>query len=209
MEEINKIYRKILRMHMDKEYQRKIKNKDCSIISMNCVGGGVSHELGLRFNSPTVNLWFTPKEFIKFLSQLEHYLYDCKIEMDDKNSEKYGYPVGKLEDIHVYFTHYETFELAKQKWIERLKRLNMDNLYIIMVQKDGCTEQDICSFDSLKFKHKVIFTVKEYPQYRSAYYIPKSEVDIQNVKNLCDYQSRFTGKRWLDEFDWISFLNER
>lgn len=56
---------------------------------------------------------------------------------------------------------------------------------------------------------KVIFTVKEYPQYRSAYYIPKSEVDIQNVKNLCDYQSRFTGKRWLDEFDWISFLNER
>ena len=135
MEKINKIYRRILRMHMDKEYQRKIKNKDCSIISMNCVGGVVSHELGLRFNSPTVNLWFTPKEFIKFLSQLEHYLYDCKIEMDEKNSEKYGYPVGKLEDIHVYFTHYETFELAKQKWIERLKRLNMDNLYIIMVQK--------------------------------------------------------------------------
>ena len=112
--------------------------------------------------------------------------------MDEKNSEKYGYPVGKLEDIHVYFTHYETFEQAKQKWIERLKRLNMDNLYIIMVQKDGCTERDICSFDSLKFKHKVIFTV-----------------DIQNVKNLCDYQSKFTGKRWLDEFDWISFLNER
>ena len=52
----------------------------------------MSHELGLRFNSPTVNLWFTPKEFIKFLSQLEHYLYDCKIEMDEKNSEKYGYP---------------------------------------------------------------------------------------------------------------------
>lgn len=40
MEKINKINRRILRMHMDKEYQRKIKNKDCSIISMNCVGGG-------------------------------------------------------------------------------------------------------------------------------------------------------------------------
>lgn len=209
MEKIYKIYRRILRMYIDKEYQRKIKNKDCSIISMNCVGGVVSHELGLRFNSPTVNLWFTPKEFIIFLCHLEHYLYDCKIEMDTENSEKYGYPVGKLEDIHAYFTHYETFEQAKQKWIERLKRLDMDNLYIIMVQKDGCTEQDIRSFDSLEFRHKVIFTVKEYPQYRSAYYIPKSEVDVQNVKNLCDYQSRFTGKRWLDEFDWISFLSER
>ena len=75
MEKINKIYRRILRMHMDKEYQRKIKNKDCSIISMNCVGGMVSHELGLRFNSPTVNLWFTPKEFIKFLSQFWSIIY--------------------------------------------------------------------------------------------------------------------------------------
>lgn len=27
MEEINKIYRRILRMHMDKEYQRKIKTR--------------------------------------------------------------------------------------------------------------------------------------------------------------------------------------
>ena len=33
--------------------------------------------------------------------------------MDEKNSEKYGYPVGKLEDIHVYFTHYETFGAAE------------------------------------------------------------------------------------------------
>ena len=69
--------------------------------------------------------------------------------------------------------------------------------------------QDISSFDKLKFRHKVIFTVKKYPQYRSAYYIPRSEEDIRNVKNLCDYQNKFTGKRWLDEFDWISFLNER
>lgn len=172
-------------------------------------GGVVSHELGLRFNSPTINLWFKPEEFIKFLNQLEHYLYDCEIEKNVQDSEKYGYPVGKLDDISIYFTHYKTFEQAKQKWNERLKRLSLDNLYIVMVQKDGCTEQDICSFDKLLFKHKVIFTVREYPQYSSAYYIPKSEEDTHNVRNLCDYQSRFTGRRWLDEFDWISFLNER
>ena len=172
-------------------------------------GGVVSHELGLRFNSPTINLWFKPSEFIKFLSQLEHYLYDCEIQVDAESSAECGYPVGRLDDINVYFTHYESFELAKKKWSERLKRLNMDNIYVVMVQKDGCTEQNILSFDKLKFKHKVIFTAKEYPQYRSAYYIPRSEEDTCNVKNLCDYQSKFTGKRWLDEFDWISFLNER
>lgn len=39
--------------------------------------------------------------------------------------------------------------------------------------------------------------------------IAKSKWTRKTVKNLCDYQSKFTGKRWLDEFDWISFLNER
>lgn len=209
MKELNKFYRKTLRRHINKNYQKNIKNKDCSIIAMNCVGGVVSHELGLRFNSPTVNLWFKPGEFIRFLSQLEYYLYDCEIRMDVQISNQCGYPVGKLDDISVYFTHYETFEQAKQKWNERLKRVKMDNIYIIMVQKDGCTEDDILAFEKLKYKHKVIFTSKEYPQYHSAYYIPRSAEDEYNVKNLCDYQSKLTGKRWLDEFDWISFLNER
>lgn len=207
--DLNKLYRKTLRRYINKKYQKNIKNKDCSIISMNCVGGVVSHELGLRFNSPTVNLWFKPKEFIRFLSHLEYYLYDCEMQIDVEVSDKCGYPVGKLDDINVYFTHYETFEQAKQKWNERLKRLKMDNIYIVMVQKDGCTEEDIHSFDNLKYKHKVIFTTKEYPQYHSTYYIPKSEEDECNLKNLCGYQSKFTGKRWLDGFDWISFLNER
>lgn len=33
-------YRKILRNHISKKYKKNIKNKDCSIISMNCIGGG-------------------------------------------------------------------------------------------------------------------------------------------------------------------------
>jgi uncharacterized protein (DUF1919 family) len=206
---LNKLYRKFLRRHINEQYQQKITNKNCSIISMNCVGGVVSHEFGLRFNSPTVNLWFKPKEFIKFLEQKDYYLYDCELQEDVRASKELGYPVGRLDDIGIYFTHYESFEEAKRKWNERLKRLDMNNIYIVMVQKDGCTEQDIRSFDRLKFKHKVVFTAKEYPQYRSAYYIPQSEENEENVKNLCDYQGIFTGKRWLDEFDWISFLNER
>lgn len=171
--------------------------------------GVVSHELGLRFNSPTVNLWFKPSEFIEFLRRLDYYLYDCKLQMDVQGSEEYGYPVGRLDDISIFFTHYDSFEEAKQKWNERLKRLNANNIYVVMVQKDGCTEQDICSFDKLEFKHKVIFTAKEYSQYHSAYYIPQSEEDEYSVKNLCDYQGKLTGKRWLDEFDWISFLNKK
>lgn len=166
------------------------------------------HELGLRFNSPTVNLWFQPEDFLRFLSNLEHYLYDCEIEENILGSEKNGYPVGRLDDISIYFTHYKTFEQARQKWYERLKRLKMHNIYVVMVQIDGCTEQDIYSFDKLEFKHKVIFTAKEYPEVKSAYYIPHCEESESCVRNLIDYKNKFTGKRWLDEFDWLTFLNK-
>lgn len=79
----------------------------------------------------------------------------------------------------------------------------MDNLYIVTVERDGCSEQDIFSFDRLKYKNKVIFTVKGYPQFCSAYYIQGSEEDACNLKNFCMYKSEFIGKRWLDAFDWI------
>lgn len=37
---LNKLYRRILRKHINRKISKNIKNKDCSIISMNCVGGG-------------------------------------------------------------------------------------------------------------------------------------------------------------------------
>lgn len=43
MEKINKIYRRILRMHMDKEYQRKIKKQGLlDYFNELCRGGGES-----------------------------------------------------------------------------------------------------------------------------------------------------------------------
>ena len=206
---IKRLYRSLLRARLDKKYRKNIKNKDCSIISMNCVGGVVSHQLGLRFNSPTVNLWFEPAVFVRFLNNLDYYLHDCKIKEDVETSKIAGYPVGMLDDIKIYFMHYDSIEQAKQKWEERLARLNSNNLYFVMVQRDECSDQDILMFDKLKFKHKVVFTAKEYPEIKSAYYIPHCEENENCVRDLIDYKNKFTGKRWLDEFDWITFLNDR
>lgn len=47
VKDLNKFYRKILRRHIDKKYQKNIKNKECSIISMNCVGGGSESRTGI------------------------------------------------------------------------------------------------------------------------------------------------------------------
>ena len=45
-----------------------------SIICSSCIGGIIYHRLGLKFLTPTINLWFNQKDFIKFISNLQYYL---------------------------------------------------------------------------------------------------------------------------------------
>ena len=63
---IHRIVRKIklliwkkYRLKIDKRDRKRLtdKIKTTSIISMNCTGGIISHNLGLQFLSPTVNLY--------------------------------------------------------------------------------------------------------------------------------------------------------
>lgn len=65
--------KKTLREHWCKR-THKLLNKDISIISMNCVGGCVYHDYGLRFMSPTINLSFSASDFVKFCENIEGYL---------------------------------------------------------------------------------------------------------------------------------------
>ncbi|MPN54610.1 hypothetical protein SDC9_202281 [bioreactor metagenome] len=45
------------------------------------------------------------------------------------------------------------------------------------------------------------------PEIDSAYYIKGSEQDGV-VRDICQYKSAFSGRRWLDDFDYVSFLNQ-
>ena len=44
------------------------------------------------------------------------------------------------------------------KWEERIGRINYNNLYFIMVDRDGCEEKDIVAFDNIPYKHKAFLT---------------------------------------------------
>lgn len=61
------------------------------------VWGVILHELGERFNSSTVNLFFSAEDYIKFLDKLDHYLSQTLVEV---HSDK-DYPVAKLDDITI------------------------------------------------------------------------------------------------------------
>lgn len=145
-----------------------------------------------------------PGDYLKFLANLDFYLAQ---DFTECHIDGGLYPVGKLVDIYVYFVHYDTFEEAVSKWKERCARIDKHNLFVMMVERDGCTEDDIKAFQRLPYKNKVIFTAKEKKGCPNAYYIPGTASKNGDVINLCDYQGKFTGKRWIDGFDYVGFLN--
>ena len=139
---LSKIFHKLYAIRM----KLTIQSKDFTIICNNCLAGVFYNDLGLKFRSPTINLFMYPSDFVNFCLNLKYYI---NVELTEVLllQEKYNYPVGKLEDIEIYFMHYKSFQEAKQCWnIRKRKRINFDNLFVIMVDRDNCSAKDIENF---------------------------------------------------------------
>lgn len=203
---INYVNGKISRfiIEINKKIKRKrLINKDFSLISSNCNGCIISSDLGCRYNSPFVNLWIKPKDYIRLLKKLEFYM---GLELSFIKEEGIDYPVAKLEDIVIYFQHYTSEEEAYSKWNERRKRINYDNLFILFSDRDGCTNEDLLEFDKLQYRKKIVFTNKMYPEIESSYYIKGFE--NQDSVGICsEYVGRIYKRRHLEQFDYVEWLN--
>lgn len=178
------------------KWRKQLKNTTFSILSSNCTGGVVAHDFGQQLRSPTINLFFYPDDYIKFLQRPKHYLDSTIVEVDCGCD----YPIGKIDDIYIHFLHYDSFAQAVKKWEIRKERINWDNLFVIMTDRDGCTEENIRQFDELPYKNKVIFVSKPC-NYQSACYVPNYKGPYYN--SYCN----IFGSRYYDVFDFLSWFN--
>lgn len=187
-----------------KEFKRrKLKNTTPTIISSNCNGEFWYYDMKLKFLSPTINLSFDMNEYVKMLENLRWYMKQPILPYEDNRFE---FPTGKLADIEIRFNHYNTFDEAVAKWEERKKRIEWDNLFILGIDGDNCSYKTMQRFDQLPYKNKVIFTHIPYPEIESSYYIPGFESE-EGVGVLLDFKKQFWVRRYLDDFDYVSFLN--
>lgn len=186
----------------NKRKKSRLENKDFSIIASNCNGTFMYYDMGVRYLTPTVNLVIEMNDFVKMAENLKAYMEKdiIKIESDAP------YPIGMLDDIRITFTHYPTFEEGEKKWRERKRRINWDNLFIVGTEKDGCTYETLQRFEQLPYENKVIFTHIEYPKFPSAYYIKGFE-ERDEIGVLTNYKDQFWKRRYLDDFDYVNFLN--
>ena len=201
MGRINNFLRVIINGHN----KIRLKNKNFTLIANNCNGSLICHDLGIRYNSPFVNLYLEPKEFIKYLSNMEYY-NNCDIKFIKEKDR--DYPVGILDDIKIYFVHYNTNKEAEEKWNERKSRINLENLFVLMAERDECTMEDLIAFDNLSYENKIVFTHLPYDNIKSSFYIKGFENDKQ-VGECFRFKNRYTGKKYYDDFDYVSWFNKK
>lgn len=163
---------------------RKALPKNISIISSNCFAGRIMQDLNMQYNSPTLGLYFMYPDYLEFLSNLEYYLKDAKIEFVEhskytlgdyrRNKAKQWYPIGLLGGrVEIHFLHYHTEEEAATKWYRRASRVNFNKLLIIGMEQNRCDIDDIYAFDKLPFKNKIMFSSKKLPTLESNVFISR------------------------------------
>ena len=208
-ESIKKNVRKYLRLPRNIKDRLRLRNKDFTLITSNCVGGIIYHELGLPFLSPTINLYMEASDFVRFCSDMNHYLNAPITQVHDKNTT---YPVARIKDITIHCVHYSSFDCFVDIWNRRKERIREDNIFFMMTMRDGCTYEDIKKFDALPYKNKVVFVNRVMPEISSAYLIPgtilSTKDDYHSVDALTTFKGKFTGLRYIDDFDYVRFLNE-
>lgn len=208
---IKNIYRKIrfaLRdFFINRNKWSNLKVDKLVIVASDCTGGMLYHDLKKEFCSPTINLFFSATDYIKFLKNPDFY-FDLKMEEIIQN--EYDYPVAKLGDITLHLVHYKTVEEAQIKWKERSERFKENggqNMFCIMNDRNWCTEQDLIDFDNLSYRNKVVFTHIPHPEIKCAYYIRGFEND-DYVGTMTKFVSPFSIKRVMDQFDFVNWINK-
>lgn len=204
--ELLKLYHKLI----NRLNRSRLNNLNPSVISSNCMGGVMSHWLGLKFNSPFINLWMTNDDFLTAMEHFDEFIATPLVECHDASVD---YPVGiGYMDTKVYFMHYKNWDEAIDKWEERKKRIDKNNMAVFLSNFRGVDAESKCDddtvitrFSKLDFKNKIIFVDRPFPQYKNCIYL--KDYHPEKGINVFDLNKKDFYRRYIDQFDYVKFLN--
>lgn len=201
---MNWLLSKLLEYFFSLYYRARVKTIPC-IISRDCIGGVLYKRMKIKFNTPTIKLYMNNEDFIRFCLNIKNFVSG---ELKQIESIK-SYPVGTISTdeglITIHFIHYDSFEQAKVAWDKRKKRIDYNNIRIILNAEPNVEEYIVEEFKKIPYK-KILLSSNI-----------KESNDCVNMK--C-YENGFKGPlvayksksipflRYMDEFDWIKFINE-
>ena len=141
-------------------FKHNYKFEDVSILSSDCIGGILYHDLGERFLSPTINLSFKENGFYCFILNIKHYVAsDIMVILEDNKiiGKIGGNPLlTNCPDIYIYFVHYSSIDEAKESWNSRKLRINYDKIRVICTEKN-LTAAKLDLFNRISYKKVMIY----------------------------------------------------
>ncbi len=188
------------RVPYNEEMRSRLTNKEFSLFSPACMGGVICSDLGVRFNSPTVNIFIRFPDFLKLMENLPYYLSltptkTCRF--------PHRYPVLMLGDIKLFCVHYYTAKQAIKKWVERAKRVNYNDVRIVTSGLPWLDEEMVARFEALPYKKLV---VTDYDKAPEKPYVIKIKTNRGRTATLFNFKN-FKGERYYDEVDFVEFFN--
>lgn len=198
-----------IRARQLKFYRDRLSLSNFSIISSDCIGGVLYHDLGLEFTSPTINLFFNNEDYSFLNLVLDPDFY---FERPLSFIESQSYPKAKIigdanhKDVVIKFVHYKTQTEAEQAWNRRVERLCQNKIIIYL--KFVLDEEDINLIDRINYPIFVITSNKTSKNLLSnnkvhvSKYLSKLK---ENNGRIMSYHG-LTGKRNYDDLNIFDFI---
>ena len=182
-------------------------NKEFTIISSDCTGGLIYHDLNMEFSSPTINMAINASGFVKLCTNLEWYMNDAEVVEDNSQKSMNGenYPILKVGDeVFLHGIHYHSTNQMMAKWNDRKTRVNYKNIFCIFTTKDGFEERILPEIDKVPY-NKILLSNKQY-DYDWCIYLPQTK-NQETVGNVTIYEGLLGVRRYETHFDFIKWFN--
>ena len=187
------------------QYRKGLKREDFLIISSNCIAGTLLHDLGLPFNTPTINT--TIYDFPQFCENLEENL---KITPTLAEDQYKPYPIFQINGINIHAVHYKSGEEFLSAWERRTKRFfeKLEEGYeVLLIATDAQLREEGYkeAFQNLEGYRKVAFC-KDKTDFKDFVYVPGYENETA-AGDLTRYADK-KGTRYFEKyFDCLKFIN--
>lgn len=172
-----------------------------SLLCNNCTGGMILHELGFRFDTPTINTWIPDEDFLKFVSDFSFYK---KQELCIETSER-PYVIGKVQDVHIHFMHETDPQKVSSEWNRRFARLNEDQVYCLFIAGENTSREIVEKIVKLPLKNICVLTEKLYTEVQGNI-VQMTPKRVGKSGGALDYKGCFSLHKRYDVFDFEAWL---
>lgn len=190
----------------------KIKDAGFSLVSQNCIGGILYSDMGLQFNSPTVNTLIRGESYLRFVNDIDKYIAITPVAAPGEDLAN-GKPALLLGDITVCCPHSESTDKALVDWERRAKRFDGRDMRLIATTWDLEENRGLIHrFLSLPYR-KVLFTCDNSISGSDVFNLDANRyrsIDGFRQDNTFNVMARipWSGKRVFEDcFDWVEWLN--